>query len=76
MVQLSQLIMNRYITCVVANSTKQVKAYEAETYLDALDKIRQDNKDGFKLKYIRDLNHDDGHMYREAIGNPGSYGFQ
>ena len=68
--------MNRYITCVVANSAKKVKTYEASSYLDALEKIREEHKDGFKLKYIRDVERDDGHLYREAIGNPGSYGFQ
>jgi hypothetical protein len=68
--------MDRYITCVVANSSKRVRAYEATSYMDALEKIKEDNKDGFRLKYIRDMDRDDGHLYREAIGNPGSYGFQ
>ena len=68
--------MNRYMTCVVAGGTKKTKILEATSYLDALEKVRQDNKDGFKLKYIRDMDRDDGHLYREAIGNTGSYGFQ
>ena len=61
---------------VVANSAKKVKTYEAETYLGALEKIKEDHKTGFRLKYIRDLDHDNGHMYREAIGNTGSYDFK
>ena len=68
--------MSRFITCVVANSTKIVKIHEANNYLDALEKVKEDNRSGFKLKYIRDMDRNDGHLYREAIGNPGSYGFQ
>lgn len=68
--------MSRFITCVVANSTKIVKIHEANNYLDALEKVKEDNRSGFKLKYIRDMDRDDGHLYREAIGNTGSYGFQ
>ena len=68
--------MNRYITCVVADGAKKVKTYEALTYVDALEKIKEDHETGFRLKYIRDLDHDNGYMYRKAIGNTGSCDFK
>jgi len=63
--------MSRYITCVVAEGTKQVKVHEANGYIDALEKVKADHLDGFRLKYIRDLEREDGDLYRVAIGYPG-----
>jgi hypothetical protein len=60
--------MSRYITCVVKDSSKTVKVYDSDGFLDTMDKLRNDNKGSFKVKYIRNIDREDGELYRYGQG--------
>jgi len=55
--------MNRYITCIIKNESKQTKIYESESYKDLLKLIKSDNIGDYKLKYARKMNLDGNHHF-------------
>ena len=54
----------RFITCAVEKHSKLVKIYNAETYLDAIEMVKEDHDSPFRLKYVRDMDRQDDFKYR------------